>query len=213
MSTPDRTTSTTRAPKNHVHPRDDLPIAQVAGTCVDSEMADRMLSLAERINKATAEAEGRARAAMNQALIVGGLLNEAKSQVPHGEWDTWLTTHCKVAPRTARAYMRLVKRLPQLPEPERQRVADLPVREAVCAIAMKADAPPRTTAPARSSAIQIEGRDDAERAFAALESSATALLDAARTIEKVRELGSTQVKALRSQLTSAIDALDQLAGE
>ena len=157
MNNPDRTTSATRAPKDYVQPRDDLPVTQEAGTRSDSDIADRMLLLAQRINEATAEAEGHARAAMNQALIVGGLLNEAKSQVPHGEWDAWLTTHCKVAPRTARAYMRLAKQWPQLPEPKRQRVADLPVREAVRAIAMKPDAPPRTTAPARSSAIQIKG--------------------------------------------------------
>ena len=62
MDSSNRTTSTTRSSKNHIQPRDDLPVTQDTGTRSDSDIADHMLSLAQRINEATAEAEGHARA-------------------------------------------------------------------------------------------------------------------------------------------------------
>ncbi len=37
----------------------------------------------------------------------GKLLNEAKSQVKHGDWLNWLRDHAKISPRTASNYMRI----------------------------------------------------------------------------------------------------------
>ena len=77
------------------------------------------------------------------ALITGALLIEAKKQLQHGEWETWVTTNCDVALRTAQAYMRLAKSLPQLDATNTQRVALLPLRDAMKAIATDPVAPKR----------------------------------------------------------------------
>ena len=164
--------------------------------------------LAKRINDAAAAAEQHARSAVDHALTVGGLLIEAKSQVPHGHWDEWLTSNCTVAPRTARAYMKLAKDVPLLPESKRQRVADLPVREAVRAIATSPDAPPRSVC----TGIRVAGASDRQRVGSAFRKAATDLRTAGKWIETTAELKPAQVEKLRNKLMAAIEQLDKLAG-
>lgn len=125
---------------------------------------DSLRELAAEINTHVADAESAARSALAAALAAGELLNRAKSMVPHGEWESWITSNTKLAPRTARAYASLAARMPLLPEPERQRVAELPVREAVRAIAMgpmtttRRHPPPRFDAPVLKRAFTIMNR-------------------------------------------------------
>lgn len=104
----------------------------------DSALPD----LACKTNAATAAAETAAKSAMEHALEVGDLLNQAKTRVAHGNWELWLTTHCIVALRTAQAYMRLAKHVQLLPLEKRNAAADLPVREAIRAISTKPEYPP-----------------------------------------------------------------------
>lgn len=66
----------------------------------------------------------------------GELLIKAKALVPHGEWLQWIEDHCAFSARAAQVYMRLAKANPQ-------RVADLPLREAIKRIA---EAPAKTEA-------------------------------------------------------------------
>jgi len=91
--------------------------------------------LASRIRATHAAVTEAARTATRHAIECGGLLIEAKSGVPHGAWLPWLEEHCQLSDRTAQAYMRLARRLPDLEDPKAQRVADLPVRQAMTAIA------------------------------------------------------------------------------
>jgi hypothetical protein len=163
-----------------------------------------LYTLATRINEFHSAAERDAKSAMMHALNAGSLLSEAKAQVPHGEWEQWVRENCTLAPRTANAYMRLAKKLPQLPEPDRQRVADLPVREAVRAIATSPDAPPR------SSAIHVHAREDADRAVNTFDKSGRALREAAKWIHRVRQLDSRRVTSLRAKLQAALNELDRL---
>ena len=72
-----------------------------------------------------------ARSAVEHAVRAGELLIEAKAQVTHGEWGSWLETNVEVADRTARTYMALARRWEKLSESKRQRVADLPLRAAL----------------------------------------------------------------------------------
>ncbi|MBN2359676.1 MAG: DUF3102 domain-containing protein [Deltaproteobacteria bacterium] len=74
-------------------------------------------------------------AATPHAVRAGELLLQAKEQLPHGDWLPWLQDHCELTERTAQAYMRLARTLPTLDEAKAQRVADLPLREALRAIA------------------------------------------------------------------------------
>ena len=162
--------------------------------------------LAEKIKVATKSAEASARTAMECALEAGALLIEAKKLVQHGEWEIWLANNCEVAVRTAQAYMRLVKSFPLLEESKAQRVADLPVREAIRAIATD---PTKPSQP-RCSDIRLAKRDDADRAAAALNKAAAALKATARNVNYMRKLKGAQIVSLRKKLTDALEAIDRM---
>lgn len=163
----------------------------------------RLDSLATQINSATKAAEAGARAAITAALAAGNSLIEAKKLVPHGEWETWLTQNCEVAPRTAQAYMRLAKTLPLLDGAEAQRVADLPLREAMRAIATDPVCPPKP--PYRQ--IRVTNRSAADAACSALNAGAQALKKAAKTIGYGVSMKAAQVAVLKNNLTAALAAV------
>jgi hypothetical protein len=71
------------------------------------------------------------RQAVEHAIAAGELLIEAKKQVKHGEWQTWLMANCDISERTVQAYMKLAR----APLEKRNAVADLPLREALASIA------------------------------------------------------------------------------
>ena len=102
--------------------------------------------LADKINDAHSCCESAARSALGCAMEAGRLLCEAKAIVPHGQWATWLASHCKVSDRTARMYMQLYRRRAEL---KRQRAADLPVRQAAKLLTRPKDAGDSEPAPAR----------------------------------------------------------------
>lgn len=100
-----------------------------------------LTALPAQIDAAIADVQKHAAGMVESAVRAGQLLLTAKASVAHGSWEQWVTDNCTVAPRTARAYMRLAERLPQLPEPQRQRVAEMPLRWALQAITTAPEAP------------------------------------------------------------------------
>jgi ParB-like chromosome segregation protein Spo0J len=86
-------------------------------------------ALAERINAEHAQCEAGFRAGLDHAIEAGRLLIEAKALCGHGGWLAWLAENCAVSQRTAQAYMRLARNQTALSNT--QRVADLPMREAL----------------------------------------------------------------------------------
>ncbi len=84
--------------------------------------------LATKINIAHNQVEQAFLSAVNHALVAGDLLLEAKRQVSHGEFKSWIEQNCEFSDRMARAYMRVAEQLPKLPDEERQRVADMSLR-------------------------------------------------------------------------------------
>jgi hypothetical protein len=91
----------------------------------------KLENLATEINAAHALVEGYIRAATPHAVRAGELLEKAKASIPHGEWGAWLAKNCTFSGRTAQIYMRLARELPKLDPAKAQRVADLPLREAM----------------------------------------------------------------------------------
>lgn len=87
--------------------------------------------LAEAIRAKHMEANATAQRAVLLAVEAGQLLIQAKGQVEHGGWSDWLAQNCQFSDRTARTYMSLARRLPGLDDEKRQRVADLPLRQAI----------------------------------------------------------------------------------
>lgn len=121
---------------------------------------------------------------------------------------THLSDNCSVKPRTARAYMRLAKRWPSLPTEERQRVADLPLREAIRAIAVPEEAPVRQNGDYRAKDGHHAG---------VVASKLTKSLDAQRrVVKRLRLFGmlkGTEIESLRQKASQTLALVEQLLAE
>ena len=102
-------------------------------------------ALAAKIRTEHGAVRDAAETATQHAIRCGKLLAEAKNELVHGQWLPWLRDHCNLSERTAQAYMRLARKHGEFDEGKAQRVADLPVREAMKAIADVTDGSPRHT--------------------------------------------------------------------
>jgi hypothetical protein len=91
--------------------------------------SESLTTLAKCINEHHRQAEAAIRSGLEHALEAGRLLIEAKDQCQHGKWGSWLADNFEGSQRTARAYMQVAKRWPEI-EAKRQRVADLSFRDA-----------------------------------------------------------------------------------
>ena len=163
-------------------------------------------SLAVRINHCICDAEKSARTAMDLALEAGHSLNLAKEQVPHGQWNAWLAENVTAAPRTAQAYMRLAREVPLLSVEEAQRVADLPLREAVKAIATSPDAPTRSNLPT----IRVKTLNDRDRLSKAFDTAAKGIKKVSRASAHGVSLQQKDIGAARRALEQALAQLDEL---
>ena len=119
--------------------RDSVTTQTSNGAVVPATAGADLATLAERINREHRAAEVALNTGLEHALEAGRLLIEAKAQVAHGEWLPWLERHFEGAPRTARVYVQLARRWPQIKEAKRQRVANLSVRSAVKLLASPTD--------------------------------------------------------------------------
>ena len=91
-------------------------------------------AIADRANDAHRHARAAAAQAVEYATEAGRALQEAKLSIGHGGWLDWLNRNVEFSDRTARLYMRMAETVPTLSEPNRQRVADMSLREAAKAI-------------------------------------------------------------------------------
>ena len=94
-------------------------------------MSVQLPILAEQINRAHQEVQSALRQGVSHALDAGRVLLEAKQLVGHGGWGRWVSENCAFSERTSRVYMQLARDYPTLDESNRQRVAVLPLREAM----------------------------------------------------------------------------------
>ena len=94
-----------------------------------------LMQLSERVEAAHRAAQADARSALEHAARCGELLIEAKRAVGHGGWEAWISANCSFSTRTAQGYMRLTRKIPTLEPAKAQRVAGLPLREALRAVA------------------------------------------------------------------------------
>ena len=73
-----------------------------------------LIDLAKRINTQHAACVAMARDAVVGIIDVGRLLVEAKDQVRHGEWTTWVEANCDFGVRQASSYMRAYQNRDQI---------------------------------------------------------------------------------------------------
>jgi len=112
----------TRSSQSESKPTDNL-LAQQA-----EPETKTLIDLAAQINQAHDQVEQAFTSAMKHALIAGKFLLEAKTQLKHGEFKPWIRDNFEFSDRMARAYMRVAKEFPKLPDEERQRVTDMSLR-------------------------------------------------------------------------------------
>ena len=92
---------------------------------------EKLTGLAEKINAEHRACEEALRSGLRHAVRAGELLAEAKGQVKHGEWGRWLEENFEASERTAQAYMKVAREIPNLDGVKAQRVADLSFRGAL----------------------------------------------------------------------------------
>ena len=74
----------------------------------------RLTTLAAEINHHHRQAESAMRSGLEHALAAGKLLIQAKAQCAHGDWGPWLAANFEGSARTARAYVQLARRWPEV---------------------------------------------------------------------------------------------------
>jgi hypothetical protein len=102
---------------------------------------EKLDTLAARINEEHRACETAANAVPTHAMSAGELLMEAKGQLPHGAFGSWLKENFAGSDRTARAYMRVYSHREEL-EAKRQSSATLSLDGALKALSASKD-PPR----------------------------------------------------------------------
>ncbi|GAF85079.1 unnamed protein product, partial [marine sediment metagenome] len=78
------------------------------------QLLARLSKLANDINEQHQLADEQLQSGLAHALNCGAMLKEAKSHVPHGQWQAWVADNCNFIPRTAQLYMRAVDRYPSV---------------------------------------------------------------------------------------------------
>ena len=103
----------------------DLPVV------VEGDLA----SLAVDINESHRSCLECSRNAVGYAVEAGEMLLRAKSLVGHGGFEGWIRKFTKLSPRTARVYMQVAQRWPELAKAKRQSAADLTIRDFLAELA------------------------------------------------------------------------------
>jgi DUF3102 family protein len=121
------------------------------GPMNDVKQSNRLAVLAAEIKTEHLAAHAAMKAGIAHAIAAGERLNEAKTQLLHGQWLPWLQDHCAISERMAQRYMRLAKNKEKL---KSDTVSDLTLRGALDALAQhlppeepELELPPRTLMP------------------------------------------------------------------
>ena len=117
------------------------------GHVSENQKPDALVSLVAEINSAHDAVCAALSAGLVHARRAGELLLRAKATLEHGDWLPWLTEHCPaIRERTAQGYMRVAREWSAL-EAKAQRVADLPLRQALALLADSCDSTSRDARP------------------------------------------------------------------
>ncbi|MEP7307313.1 MAG: DUF3102 domain-containing protein [Acidobacteriota bacterium] len=90
--------------------------------------------LATSITKAHLQVQAAVSQALTHAREAGRLLVEARAHIPHGGWIRFIEQDCQLSRSTAAGYVRVHERWGEI-EPYVQRVAHLPLRQALSLLA------------------------------------------------------------------------------
>jgi hypothetical protein len=115
--------------------RNDAALARGAEAIRKAEQEQPSLRVAgKEVSRLHREILAAAGSALVKAIRVGELLHEAKAQIQHGGWATWLRGSVNFSERTAQRYMACFERRVQL---KRTGVSDLSAAYAVLCLPMR----------------------------------------------------------------------------
>jgi hypothetical protein len=99
-------------------------------TSAPLEGSNYLIDIAARIKIEHQAVAASLRQSVHHAIAAGELLLQAKKQVAHGKWLSWLGEHCsELSERSAQAYMKLARNKTEIPNP--QLTADLTIDAAL----------------------------------------------------------------------------------
>lgn len=108
-----------------------------------SSEQDQLQLLAQDIAACERDLRKAATQMVSAAAKAGGLLLEAKKLAGHGEWKKWVEANLPISLRTAQAYMQLHNHLCLADPKEAQRIALLPLNQAIKLLSSKNEEPGR----------------------------------------------------------------------
>jgi DUF3102 family protein len=155
-------------------------------------------ALARKIKAQHRAARDAAERAALHARAAGQLLIDAKTQLSHGDWLPWLRDHCDLSARTAQTYMLLAR----LTKQEAQRVAHLPLRQALRSLAT-----PRTSSEIGSAVFANDRILDAAFAHFRQTGFPYRRVPVHVAMQRLNQLASTDSRALLSS-TIGYDVAD-----
>jgi hypothetical protein len=104
--------------------------------------AERLDTLAARINAKHRAVGVAVNSALGHALAAGDLLLQAKAERPHGTWGAWLEENFEGSARTAQAYLLLAHRRAEIEAANAQSSAHLSIDEALRFLGRSRPTPP-----------------------------------------------------------------------
>lgn len=134
---------------------DEIPAARNAA---------ELSQLAAYANRKHHAAQEHAKQTLLCARAGGEALNEAKARVDHGGWGDWLAENFEATPQTARNYMRIARRWPDLEEAMAESENAFSIRRAIGFLAGSSDddgGDERDPA-AQGRLVEVEGRTASE---------------------------------------------------
>ena len=106
---------------------------------IDTSLSNSLADLAARIRSEHEAVSSALKDSVRHAIAAGELLIEAKAQLKHGQWLSWLAKHCVISERTAQLYVKLAKNRATIEKQMKSAigVADLTLNEAaaLCVLA------------------------------------------------------------------------------
>jgi hypothetical protein len=94
---------------------DAKPLATALTTSPPVSAADMKLpELTRAIKDRVAQITSHLRTSVACAIETGALLIEAKKRVGHGNFERWVANNCELSPATARRWMELAEKRPEL---------------------------------------------------------------------------------------------------
>jgi hypothetical protein len=90
-----------------------IDVSSITHSADDNEA--RLKALIDGINDEHGKCKLAYRSAMGHAINAGGMLNEAKDLVEHGQWLPWVKANCQFDKRTAQLYMKIARYVTLMP--------------------------------------------------------------------------------------------------